>query len=226
VAGNAPGVWLPTRLPPKIAFAGIGFQCGSLGVEGRPCLASLEYVTTRTGGHAAFQLVVWNGRVSGNVVQALRRHAGKFGTTSSFTAGSFSGTRVRQWDKTYKVGGADGYVWQHRTTTYLLMVRFLDSGALAFPGTVPATIIASFAPVSGATPVVPPSPANVTMPDLVGLTTSAAIAAGTKAGLPVRRIGSVPAPTPEQVGLVVSTSPKAGASVPRGTLVTINVGTG
>jgi hypothetical protein len=225
-AASYPKALLPTRLPPKIGFADIGFSCSTLGVGGPPCVASLHYITRPTAGKGAFQLAIFNGRVASKVVQALLRHDGRFGTTSSFTAGRFAGTRERQWDKPLRIGGVDTYVWQHKETTYALIVRFLNSGAQAFPGTVPRTIIASFSPVAGAAPKVLPSAATVTMPNLVGLTEAAAIAAGNKAGVDVRRFGTAPAPTPAQVGLVVSTFPGAGASVPRGTLVRINIGTG
>ena len=224
-AANYPGMRLPTRLPPKVAFADVGSGCPtSTKLGAPPCLKGLHYTTRRTGCCKAFEVAVYSGKVASSVLQALRRHDGKFGSVSSFKAGRFTGTKERQWDKTYKVGGVDSYVWQDTSFTYVLMVRFLDSGAQAFLGTVPLDIVASFAAGSGSpTPVAPPA-ASVKMPNLVGLTVAAAIAAGFKAGLDVRRINDVAAPTPGQVGLVISTVPAAGASLPYGSIVTINVG--
>jgi hypothetical protein len=143
-AGTYPGVVLPTKLPPRVAFADLSFSCATLGVGGPPCIASLHYITSPTNGKGAFQLAVYQGRVSGKVVQALRRHDGKFGTTSSFAAGRFAGTRERQWDKSSGIGGVDTYVWQYKANTYALLVHFLQSGAQSFPGMVPRTVIASF----------------------------------------------------------------------------------
>jgi len=142
-----PNALLPTRVPPRVAFVDVGGGCSSLGVGGPPCFAHLEYHVRRTGGVSAFQLAIYDGRVASKVVRALLRHDGKFGSTTSFTAGRFAGTRERQWDKQYKVGGVDAYVWQYKTTTYALIVHFLDNGAQSFSGTVPRTIIASFSPV-------------------------------------------------------------------------------
>jgi hypothetical protein len=142
-----PNALLPTRVPPRVAFVDVGGGCSSLGVGGPPCFAHIEYLVRRTGGVSAFQLAIYDGRVASKVVRALLRHDGKFGSTTSFTAGRFAGTRERQWDKQYKVGGVDTYVWQYKTTSYALLVHFLDSGAQSFPGTVPRTIIASFSPV-------------------------------------------------------------------------------
>lgn len=220
-----PNALLPTRVPPRIAFVDSGLGCSSLGVGGPPCFAALTYHTRRTGGARAFQLAIYDGRVASRVVRALLRHDGKFGTTTHFTAGRFAGTRERQWNKHYKVGGVDAYVWQYKTTTYALIVHFLNSGAQSFPGTVPRTIIASFSSVTGAkAPSLPPAPAELIMPDVRGMTEAAAIAAVHKTGLEVRRFGTVAAPTPEQVGLVVDTSPRPGESVPKDTLVTISIG--
>jgi hypothetical protein len=216
---------LPTRLPPKIAFVDVGGGCSSLGVGGPPCFAALAYITRRTGGARSFQLAIYNGMVKTKVVHALLRHDGKFASTTSFAAGRFAGTRERQWNKTYKVGGVDTYVWQYGTTTYALIVRFLDSGAQAFPGTVPRTIIASFTPVKGATPPPAPAPRTATMPNVIGMTFKAAADAIFKAGLDARRIQDVPAPTPDLVGKVVDTSPKAGVKAPYGSIVTLYIGT-
>ncbi len=143
-----PDVLLPTRFPPKVAMADLGGNCSSLGVGGPPCFAVLEYVTA--SGKSAFQLAVHNGHVTDKIVAALLRHDGKFGSTSAFKAGRFGGTRERQWDKSYKAGGNDEYVWQSGAHTYALIVHFLDSGAQSFPGTVPTAIVASFARVAGA----------------------------------------------------------------------------
>jgi hypothetical protein len=220
-----PNALLPTRLPPKIAFVDVGGGCSSLGVGGPPCFASLTYITRRTGGASSFQLAIYNGKVKTKVVEALLRHDGKFGSTTSFTAGRFAGTRERQWNKSYEVGGVDTYVWQYKTTTYALIVRFLDSGAHAFPGTVPKTIIASFTSVKGAAPPPAPVPRTATMPNVIGMTFKAAVDAIFKAGLDARRIEDVPAPTPDLVGKVVDTSPKAGVKAPYGSIVTLYIGT-
>lgn len=140
-----PDVLLPTRFPPKVTLADLGGNCSDLGVGGPPCFARLEYVTAN--GKSAFQLGVFNGRVESKIVAALLRHDGKFGSTSAFKTGRFAGTRERQWDKSYKAGGNDTYVWQSGAHTYALVVHFLDSGAQSFPGTVPTAIVASFAGV-------------------------------------------------------------------------------
>jgi hypothetical protein len=220
-----PNASLPTKVPPGIRFVDVGGNCSSLGVGGPPCYARLEYVTGRTGGKSAFQLAVYNGTVRAKVVQALLRHDGKFGSTSAFTAGKYAGTRERQWNKAYKVGGVDTYVWQYRTTSYALLVRFLDSGAMAFPGTVPKTIIASFTPVKGAASLPPPPPNQVTMPNVIGKTPEAASDIIFKAGLDARRIDQLPAPTPDLVGKVVQTAPKPGVKAAYGSIVTLYIGT-
>jgi hypothetical protein len=220
-----PNASLPTKVPPGVRFADVGGSCSSLGVGGPPCFARLEYITARTGGKSAFQLALFNGTVKAKVVQALLRHDGKFGSTTAFTAGKYAGTRERQWNKAYKIGGVDTYVWQYRTITYALLVRFLDSGAQAFPGTVPRAIIASFTPVKGATPPpAPPPTAQVTMPNVIGKTPEAASDIIFKAGLDARRFGQVPAPTPDLVGKVVQTAPKPGEKAAYGSIVTLYLG--
>ncbi len=227
-AATHPGVLLPTRLPPRIAFADIGAFCNGPGLGGPPCFAMLSYTTRRTGCCEAFQLAAYNGRVAGKVLAALKRHDGKYGSTKAFSAGRFAGTRERQWNRTFKIGGVDTYVWQYGKFTYALAVLFRDSGALAFKGTKPLAIIASFSSVAGAKPPALPAgaPAKV-MPHLVGLTLEAALAAAEKAGiLPWLHTFDVPAPAPELVGRVVSTVPAAGVSFPAGSSVTVNVGKG
>lgn len=220
-----PNASLPTKVPPGVRFVDVGGNCSSLGVGGPPCFAALHYITARTGGKGAFQLALYNGAVRAKVVRALLRHDGRFGSTSAFTAGGYAGTRERQWNRAYKVGGVDTYVWQHRTTTYALIVRFLDSGAQAFPGTVPRTIVASFTPVKGATPTPAPAPRTAIMPNVIGMTFRAAADAIFKAGLDARTIEQIPAPTPDLVGKIVKTVPVAGAKAPYGSIVTLYIGT-
>jgi hypothetical protein len=144
-AATYPDVLLPTRLPPKVTIADLGGNCGSLGVGGPSCFARLEYTTVQ--GVSAFQLALYEGHVASKIVAALLRHDGKFGSTSMFHAGRFTGTRERQWNRNFHVGGVDTYVWQSGAKTYALLVRFLDSGAQAFTGTNPTAIVASFSGV-------------------------------------------------------------------------------
>jgi hypothetical protein len=222
-----PSAYLPTRVPPKIAWVEVGGTCQGLGPGAPGCYARLEYTTRRTGGKQAFQLGLYNGHVKAKIVRALRLHDGKFGSVSSFTAGRFTGTRERQWNKAFKVGGVDTYVWEYKTNTYALQLRFLDSGAVEYPGFVPRTVIASFAPVKGATPPPPPPPSQsqVTMPNVIGKTPEAASDIIFKAGLDARRLDQVPAPTPDLVGKVVQTAPKPGVKAPYGSIVTLYIGT-
>ena len=72
----------------------------------------------------------------------LRAHDCCFGSQTTFTAGKFSGVRERQWNKAFKVGGVDTYVWEYKTETYLIEHRFTNSGAVEYPGFVPRSVIA------------------------------------------------------------------------------------
>ena len=216
-----PQVLLPTKVPPGVAFADLAGICNPPGTGGPRCRHFIEYVTRRIDGRSAFQLFVYDGRVSSGVVAALMRHDGTVnGSTSKFTAGTFAGTRERQWNHSFKIGGVDTYVWQAGAKTYALSVRFLDNGKQAYPGTNPTSIIASFASVRGAKPL--PPPVRVTVPDVIGLDYMQAVQALSKAGLKVQGV-KVTAPTPDVRGLIIATSPQAGASLSRGTTVTVTL---
>jgi len=142
-----PSAYMATRLPPKIGWVDVGGGCQGLGPGAPACYARLEYNDRRTGGRSAFQAAFFSGHLKARIVKALRAHDGRFGSQTTFTAGKFSGVRERQWNKAFKVGGVDTYVWEYKTETYLIQHRFTNSGAVEYPGFVPRSVIASYAPV-------------------------------------------------------------------------------
>jgi len=221
VAKYHPNAQLPTRLPPKVSSVDIGFICPSPGTGAPPCFALLDYFAPGASAEP-FQLFLYDGRVANKVVAALVAHDGGAWPVTAFTAGRFVGKRERQWTKKFKVGGFDTYVWQDKLTTYALSVHFLDSGAPAYPGTVPRTVIASFSPIKAAKP---PAPAMVVMPDVIGLQPLEAILATRKAGLTGPWIRAfTPALTPDQVHLVLKTSPVAGTRMLKNATITLYLG--
>jgi hypothetical protein len=219
-AQYAPGAVLPNKLPPGVTHADVGTFCNAPGVGGPPCRWHVTYTTSRPGVEA-FQLAIYQGRVAAGVVQALLRHDGKAGSTASFTAGRYTGTRERQRDARYKVGWNDAYVWQTGNWTYLLAVHYRENGAPLFPGTNPKTIISSFSAKGPTTPL-PPAPVYVTVPNLVGLAQADAIAALKALGL-IPRATVYPGGPPEKFGLVLQQRPPAGASLRKGDSVALDV---
>jgi hypothetical protein len=183
----------------------------------------LEYLRAPTGGSAAFQLAIYDGRVADAVVLALLRHDGKAGSTTPFKAGKFAGTRERQHDPRFKVGWVDSYAWQSGKYTYLLMLHYLEGGAPSYAGTNPLAVIASFAGVANAPPIAVPTASYVTVPDVVGMTRAAAVAKLKALGLKPT-VDTYPAPIPAAVGKVIGMDPRAGEQSSHGGSVHLTVG--
>ena len=221
-----PGMSLPTRLPPRIAWAEVGGGCRTLGPGVPHCFVRLEYTTRRTGGTSAFQLAIFAGHVRGKVLSALSAHDGRFGSTSPFRARSFSGIRERQWDKARRIGGVDTYVWESGANTYLLQHPFRQNGAPVYAGLVPRAVIGSFTSVGTGAPSTAGGPGAtlIAMPNVIGQTPDAAAGALQQAGLSIGLSMGARAPTPDLVGKVVQTTPAAGDIVAPGAIVTLAIG--
>jgi hypothetical protein len=141
-----PGTYMPTKLPAKIAWLEVGGGCATLGPGAPPCFVRASYQTRQTGGKVAFLAAFYAGRQKAKIIRALRVHDGAAGTLTAFTAGKYAGSRERQWDKRYSAGGVDTYVWEYRTKTYLIQYHFSNAGVIDYPGFLPKTVIASYAP--------------------------------------------------------------------------------